>query len=141
MPTTSEASPGAPSSPRRNWVAGPGRPKGAKNKKTLERDGALTAAATRLKELIPDISMLDAHGLLVAVYRDPEMPIAIRIEAARAALRVEKPALQTTQVSGELTLTAGIASRLAAARQRTAAITADPPVIDAVVADDQDDDA
>ena len=98
----------------------------------------MTIAAARLNELLPDMKPLDAHSLLISIYSNPEMPIAIRLEAARAALRVEKPALQATQVSGELTLQAGIATRLAAARQRTAAITDDGSIIDAVVLDEQD---
>ena len=121
-----------------NWSPGPGRPKGSKNTRTKVLGEAMTIAAARLSELLPDVKALDAHSLLIAIYSDPEMPIAIRLEAARAALRVEKPALQATQVSGELTLQAGIATRLAAARQRTAAITDDASIIDAVVLDEQD---
>jgi hypothetical protein len=121
-----------------NWTPGPGRPKGSKNARTKVLGEAMTIAAARLSELLPDVKTLDAHSLLIAIYSDPAMPIAIRLEAARAALRVEKPALQATQVSGELTLQAGIATRLAAARQRSAAITDDGSIIDAVVLDEQD---
>jgi hypothetical protein len=121
-----------------NWVPGPGRPKGSKNRRTVTLEAGMTIAAARLNELLPDVKTLDAHSLLIAIYSDPEMPVAVRLEAARAALRVEKPALQATQLSGELTLQAGIASRLAAARQRTAAIADDTSIIEAVVLNEQD---
>jgi hypothetical protein len=115
-----------------NWIAGPGRPRGSKNARTVTRQKALTLAAERIVELLPDFKCLDAHTLLIALYTDEELPVAIRLEAARAALKVEKPALATTTVNGELTLFAGIADKLGAARQRLAAIDGGP-IIDAPI--------
>ena len=72
-----------------NYKAGPGRPKGSKNKKTL----ALEAAAQKAMEGIEGVFEGDAHAFLQSVYRNPEVPLEIRIVAASKALRVEKPAL------------------------------------------------
>ena len=35
----------------------------------------------------------DAHSLLICVYKDPNIPLDIRIDAARAAIAYEKPRL------------------------------------------------
>ena len=72
-----------------NYKAGPGRPKGSKNKKTL----ALEAAAREAMESVEGTFEGDAHAFLQSVYRIPEVPLEIRILAANKALRVEKPSL------------------------------------------------
>ena len=77
--------------PRRkgNYKPGPGRPPGSKNRKTL----ALEAASRRAAASIDEAFVGDAHSFLQAVYRNPEVPLEIRIIAAGRALRVEKPTL------------------------------------------------
>jgi hypothetical protein len=72
-----------------NYKPGPGRPKGSKNKKTL----ALEAAAREAMEGVEGSFEGDAHAFLQSVYKNPEVPIEVRIVAATKALRVEKPAL------------------------------------------------
>jgi hypothetical protein len=44
----------------------------------------------------------DAHSLLIAVYKDRSHPIELRLEAAKAAIRFEKPALGSIEQSVKL---------------------------------------
>jgi hypothetical protein len=99
-----------------NWKAGPGRPPGSKNKKTL----ALEVAVQQVAASIDGAFEGDAHAFLQAVYRDPGVPLEIRIMAAGRALRVEKPALSATH--GRMDVTFDIAERMDAARKRVARI-------------------
>ena len=108
----------APPKPKRkgNYKAGPGRPPGSKNKKTL----ALEEAARQAAASIDGAFEGDAHAFLAAVYRDPAVPLDIRIMAAGRALRVEKPALSASHSVSEVH--GNIAVRLEAARKRVARI-------------------
>ena len=100
--------------PRRtgNYQAGPGRPPGRKNNRTLELEAAVRRAATNLPEAFDG----DAHAFLMSVYKNPEFPIEVRILAAGRALRVEKPVLSA--VHGRVDVNFNIAERLQAARKR-----------------------
>jgi len=108
----------APPKPKRkgNWKPGPGRPPGSKNKKTLALEEATRQAAAS----IDGAFVGDAHAFLTAVYRDPAVPLEIRIMAAGRALRVEKPALSASHSVSEVNV--NIAKRLEAARKRVARI-------------------
>jgi len=108
----------APPKPKRkgNYKAGPGRPPGSKNKKTL----ALEEAARKAAASIDGAFEGDAHAFLTAVYCDPAVPLEIRIMAAGRALRVEKPALSASHSVSEVH--GNIAVRLEAARKRVARI-------------------
>ena len=68
-----------------NYKAGPGRPPGRKNNATL----AIEEAARKAADAIDAAFDGDAHAFLQAVYRNPAMPLEIRIMAAGRALRVE----------------------------------------------------
>ena len=111
--------PAVPSRPKRNgnYRAGPGRPPGRKNNKTL----ALEEAARKAVAEIDGAFEGDAHAFLQAVYRNPNVPLEIRIMAAGRALRVEKPTLSTTQ--GRVDVCLDIGERLDAARKRAAMAT------------------
>jgi hypothetical protein len=104
----------APPKPKRkgNYKAGPGRPPGSKNRKTL----ALEEAARQAAASIDGAFEGDAHAFLTAVYRDPAVPLDIRIMAAGRALRVEKPALSASHSVSEVNV--NLANRLEAARKR-----------------------
>jgi hypothetical protein len=106
----------APPKPKRtgNWKAGPGRPPGSKNNKTLALEEATRQAAASVDGAFEG----DAHAFLAAVYRDPAVPLEIRITAAGKALRVEKPALSASHSVSEVH--GNIAVRLEAARKRVA---------------------
>ena len=106
----------APPKPKRkgNYKAGPGRPPGRKNNKTL----ALEEAARQAAASVDGAFEGDAHAFLTAVYCDPAVPLEIRIMAAGKALRVEKPVLSA--VHGRMDVNINIAERLEAARKRVA---------------------
>lgn len=95
-----------------NYKAGPGRPPGRKNNKTLE----LEAAAEKAVATIEGAFEGDAHAFLQAVYKNPDIPLEVRILAASRALRVEKPVLSSS--SSNQTINVGIADRLERARER-----------------------
>jgi hypothetical protein len=102
-----------------NYKAGPGRPPGSKNKKTLALETATRQAAASIDNAFEG----DAHAFLEAVYKNPEVPLEIRIQAASRALRVEKPTLSASQ--GTQTVNIGLAERLGAARMRIIEARAD----------------
>lgn len=99
---------------RGNYKAGPGRPKGSKNKATLAVEAAAREAAASIDEAFEG----DAHAFLAAVYRNPAVPLELRILAASRALRVEKPTL--TAAHGRLDVQFNIGARLEAAQRRLA---------------------
>lgn len=74
---------------------GRGRPPGAKNRRTEEREHQLAVMAEKLQDVIEDCFQGDAHALLMATYKDMKLDLAQRIDAAKAAIRYEKPALST----------------------------------------------
>ncbi len=77
----------------------PGRPTGMKNKRTLAVEAAMRAAAAALNETVPGAFDGDAHAFLMAVYKDPSRPIELRVDAAKAAVRYEKPALASVDMT------------------------------------------
>jgi hypothetical protein len=106
MPTTTK--------PKRkgNYKAGPGRPPGRKNNSTLAMEEAARKAAAQIDDGFEG----DAHAFLQAVYRNPEVPLEVRIMAAGRALRIEKPALSASRNQVEVNV--NLAERLGAARKR-----------------------
>jgi hypothetical protein len=81
-----------------------GRPQGAKNRRTVAVEEAAAQTAAQIAEAIPGAFEGDAHALLMTVYKDPTKDWPLRIDAAKAAIRYEKPALATTELKGELKL-------------------------------------
>lgn len=75
--------------------SGSGRPKGSPNKRAQAVLDAAQQTAKALAASIPDAFTGDAHALLMAVYKDPAQPIELRVDAAKAAVRYEKPALSS----------------------------------------------
>ena len=79
-----------------------GRPKGAPNKRTVERVAAMAQTAQAIEAALPEAFAGDAHSLLVAIYKDKTRPIELRIDAAKAAIRYETPALAAVEHSGAI---------------------------------------
>ena len=98
-----------------NYKAGPGRPPGRKNNRTLEIEAAAQEAIAAIEGTFEG----DAHAFLASVYKNPNMSLEVRILAAGRALRVEKPVLSA--VHGRMDVTFDIAERMQAARKRVAA--------------------
>ena len=99
-----------------NYIAGPGRPPGSKNKKTLAMEAAVRKAVAGIDGAFKG----DAHAFLQAVYKNPNIPLEVRIMAAGRALRVEKPALSAT--NSNVNINVNMVERLEAARLRAKAI-------------------
>jgi hypothetical protein len=78
-----------------------GRKRGSRNKKTLllEREGRDVIE----KALGQNAFDGDAHALLVLVYKNLELPLELRMDAAKAAIRFEKAVLAAVEHSGQLT--------------------------------------
>lgn len=95
-----------------NYKAGPGRPPGRRNNKTLALEEATRKAAASIDGAFEG----DAHAFLQWVYRNPGFPIETRIQAATKALRVEKPSLSAAHSTQNLSI--GLADRLTKARLR-----------------------
>ena len=104
--------------------AGPGRPPGAKNRATKEAERRLEMVRERLSELFPNLADIDAHGLLQAVYRDPDAPLLLRVEAATRALSVEKPRLSSGTLDASVSV---LRDRLAARLDAAVASAASKP--------------
>jgi len=80
-----------------------GRPPGAKSKRTVEREQAVATAAKEIEAAIDGAFDGDAHALLMVVYKDPKHEMALRIDAAKAAIRYERPALSSVEAKMEVT--------------------------------------
>lgn len=79
-----------------------GRKPGSKNKRTKELQAEQERLASRIGEIISDPFEGDAHALLVCIYKDQSRDIALRLEAAKAAIRFEKPALGAVETGPEV---------------------------------------
>jgi len=76
-----------------------GRQKGTPNKRTVELQEKAEAAAQAIGSAIEGAFEGDAHALLMTIYKDPKQDIDLRIEAAKAAIRYEKPALAAVDLN------------------------------------------
>jgi hypothetical protein len=97
-----------------------GRPRGAKNKRTQERERAAIAAAEKISSVLgQDAFEGDAHALCMAIYKDCKQPIQLRLQAAQAALPYEKPKLSSidASVSGQVTVERALLALEAASEQ------------------------
>jgi hypothetical protein len=56
---------------------------------------AVEQSAAVLHDAIPDAFTGDAHAFLMSVYKDPSKPESLRVDAAKAAIRFEKPSLSS----------------------------------------------
>jgi hypothetical protein len=79
-----------------------GRPPGAKNTRTVEREAQMREAAVLITQALGDTAFEgDAHDFLMAVYKDETHRLEVRIDAAKAAIGYEKPRLGSTTLRGD----------------------------------------
>ena len=71
-----------------------GRVAGTPNKR--KRQAVVAEAIARVGETIPDAFAGDAHALLIATYKNPNLDLHVRLDAAKAALPYEKPRRRNT---------------------------------------------
>jgi hypothetical protein len=75
-----------------------GRKAGTPNKRTVALQNATAAAAEQINATLGREGFEgDAHTLLMSVYKDPNQPIGLRMEAAKAALPYEKQRLASIE--------------------------------------------
>jgi hypothetical protein len=78
-----------------------GRTKGTPNKRSAARQKSLEEMRKILSDKIPNSFKGDAHTFLVAVYVDQDLPLQLRIDAAKAAIGYEKPKLANIRHQGD----------------------------------------
>ena len=78
-----------------------GRAAGVPNKRSDRFRTAIQEKAKKLEALVPGAFEGDAHALLMAVYKDPAHELTLRVDAAKAAIRYEKPALSSVDSTGD----------------------------------------
>lgn len=81
--------------------AGAGRKKGSKSGTTIRREEQLRAASELISKSIENVFDGDSHALLMAVYRNQDLPLDVRLDAAKAAIGYEKPRLAAVEHSGD----------------------------------------
>ena len=76
-----------------------GRPPGARNRRTAEVEAAAVETARVIEAALGDAFEGDAHALLMSVYKNPAHDWNLRIDAAKAAIRYERPALSAVEAN------------------------------------------
>lgn len=77
-----------------------GRPRGAKNKHTNAREAKIKETAAEIAQALGLQGFDgDAHALLMLVYKNVEIPMDLRLDAAKAAIGYEKPKLTSVDAS------------------------------------------
>lgn len=75
-----------------------GRPPGARNKRTKAFQQQKEEASSLISDVLGEGAFEgDAHALLMTIYKDPKKEWSLRIDAAKAAIRYEKPALASVE--------------------------------------------
>jgi hypothetical protein len=69
---------------------------GAKNRRTIAIETAMQVVTAKFKDEVPAAFDGDGVAYLQTVYRDPVLPVDVRIDAAAKAARYERPALAAT---------------------------------------------
>ena len=78
-----------------------GRKKGTKNTATVERQRAVAEMTVKLEATLPNVFKGNAHELLIAVYKNEDLPPPTRIDAAKAAIPHETPKLSSVEHKGD----------------------------------------
>lgn len=79
---------------------GAGRKSGTTNRRIKNIRSSMRAVSAYVGKAVPDAFEGDGVAFLVAVYKDPRIPLETRIDAAGKAARYERPQLQAIEHSG-----------------------------------------
>ena len=78
-----------------------GRKVGSRNKRDLALELQAKQAAEKIAQALGEKAFGgDSHALLMTVYKDPSFPMDMRLDAAKAAIRFEKPPLANVDNKG-----------------------------------------
>ena len=77
---------------------GAGRPKGSKNKTSVDFEKRLAEKSEALNAIMDGAFKGDSHALLMSIYKDQTLPIDVRMDAAKAAIAYEKPRLSAVDM-------------------------------------------
>src|SRR5262249_29435513 len=81
---------------------GAGRPKGGKNRNTIVREQLGRELAAKMKAILGvDAFPGDGVALMQLVYKNPDLPMELRLDAAKAAASFERPRLSSIDHQGE----------------------------------------
>lgn len=82
-----------------------GRKPGSKNKRTVELEQKQQAIVETICDAM-NVKVFegDAHTFLMSVYKNPANKIELRVDAAKAALRFEKPQLASIETKSDVTV-------------------------------------
>jgi hypothetical protein len=75
-----------------------GRRPGSPNRDTTKRTAYVKAAIVRFEAEVPEAFIGDAVAFMQLIYRDPNQELSVRLDAAKAASRFERPTLAATLV-------------------------------------------
>lgn len=68
----------------------------------MERNEALQALVVKLGGKIGNLFQGDAHALLMLAYKNEDLPLALRLDAAKAAIGYEKARLAQIEHAGRI---------------------------------------
>lgn len=85
-----------------------GRQKGTPNRRTEERRARLEETRKAIEQALPAAFHGDGHALLMAVYKNEDLPIELRLDAAKAAIAYEKPKLAVVELKAEVDATVAV---------------------------------
>ena len=78
---------------------GAGRKRGSTGEKTIARATRVKEVAKAIEQTIAGAFVGDSHDFLMTIYKDPNQPLPLRLDAAKAAIGYEKPKLAAIEHS------------------------------------------
>ena len=75
-----------------------GRRAGVPNKRTADTKADVQAVVAKFEAAVPTAFDGDAVALMQVIYRDPQYPIELRLDAAKSSARFERPTLSAAMV-------------------------------------------
>jgi hypothetical protein len=67
----------------------------------LEAPAAAKKVAKKIELLLPGAFTGNAHEFMMLIYKDPSLPLDVRLDAAKHAAKYETPALQAVEMTGK----------------------------------------